>query len=542
MSSRAVPGGQPSVSVVVITYNDAAHVADAVRSALAQGEAVSEVIVVDDHSSDDTPAALAAFDGESRVRVIRRETNSGGCGTPRNDGIAAATGSHVLFLDSDDLLVPGAAEGLLAAAREHGADVTAGVCVRRELPGGRETLWAPAIYDREQGAELPGTVLDGIADHPEMLHDTLSVNKLYRRSFLTAHGLTFPDGAFHYEDFVFTAGVYAAAPRIAVTGIPVYIWHVRRRAATLSISLRRASIANWEHRVAAHAGVVEVFRKAGLDALATAARTKFVDYDLPMYLRELPQRSAEYRAQWWTVTRAHLAEFDPAALAAARPAARWAAAALLHAPEPFGVPRLVELAAPRPRLIPPYATGSGGEPVFAAAPGDVPLDNLAGLPPEELPVAVDGRVTIGSAVRLSITVHELYGRLTALGPVAATLTLTERSGAAPALTVRAPLLPGDDCWEATPSVPLDDLVPSGRLSAWAVEVRVEYADGSSTTAEVRAHAAQNARRRVVVKRGRPFLVQAGASPRRALVLRTADGVEGVRRVLGGRIRRLMARR
>ncbi|MFE3094798.1 glycosyltransferase family 2 protein [Streptomyces sp. NPDC059248] len=542
MSSRAVPGGQPSVSVVVITYNDAVHVADAVRSALAQGPVVSEVVVVDDHSSDDTPTALAAFDGEPRVRVVRRETNSGGCGTPRNDGIAAATGTHLLFLDSDDLLVPGAADALLAVAREHDADVTAGVCVRRELPGGRETVWAPGIYDREQGAELPGTVVDGIADHPELLHDTLSVNKLYRRAFLMDHGLTFPDGAFHYEDFVFTAGVYAAAPRIAVTDVPVYVWHVRRSAATLSISLRRASIANWEHRLAAHAGVVEVFRKSGLDALATAARTKFVDYDLPMYLRELPQRSAEYKGQWWTATRAHLAEFDPAAVAAARPAARWSAAALLHAPEPYAVPRLVELAAPRPRLIPPYATGDGGAPVLAPAPGDVPLDGLAALPPDELPLAVDGRVTIGSAVRLSLTVHELYGRLAALGPVAATVTLTERTGAAPALTVRAPLLPGDGCWEATPSFSLDDLVPSGRLAAWAVEARVEYADGSSTTAEVRSVAGQSARRRVVVKRGRPFFVQAGASPRRALVLRTADGVEGVRRVIGGRLRRLMARR
>ncbi|MFE0426594.1 hypothetical protein ACFW15_30280, partial [Streptomyces sp. NPDC058953] len=129
------------------------------------------------------------------------------------------------------------------------------------------------------------------------------------------------------------------------------------------------------------------------------------------------------------------------------------------------MPRLVELAAPRPRLIPPYATGDGGAPVLAPAPGDVPLDGLAALPPDELPLAVDGRVTIGSAVRLSLTVHELYGRLAALGPVAATVTLTERTGAAPALTVRAPLLPGDGCWEATPSFSLDDLVPSGRLAA-----------------------------------------------------------------------------
>jgi glycosyltransferase involved in cell wall biosynthesis len=541
MSSRAAPGGHPEVSVVVITYNDAGNVGDAVRSALAQGPVVTEVIVVDDASSDSTAQVLAAFT-DPRVRVVAREENSGGCGTPRNDGIAAATGSHILFLDSDDLLAPGAADGLHTAARTHDADVTAGICVRREMPGGRETVWAPGIYDTAQGAALPGRVIDGIADHPELLHDTLSVNKLYRRDFLVKHALRFPDGAFHYEDFVFVAGVWAAGPRLAVTDVPVYVWNVRRHAADLSISLRRASIANWEHRIAAHRGVVEVLRDAGEYALALAAQSKFLDYDLPMYLRELPQRSEEYRAQWWAATRAHLAGFDERALAAARPPARWTAALIARCPEPYAVGRLVELSAPVPRLIPPYFTGPSGEPVLAPAPGDIPLDGLDALPAAELPVAVEGRVTMGAAVRISLTVHDLHGRLAALGPTAVTLTLSERAADTPALTLRAPLLPGDGCWEAALTVPLDGLVHPGRLASWAVGARVEYAGGRSTLTEVRARTGQSTRRGVVVRRCRPLLVQAGLSPRHALVLRTADGVEGVRRVLSGRLRRLLSRR
>ena len=47
------------VSVVVIAYNDAEHLPDAVRSALDQGDAVGEVIVVDDCSTDGTAAVLA---------------------------------------------------------------------------------------------------------------------------------------------------------------------------------------------------------------------------------------------------------------------------------------------------------------------------------------------------------------------------------------------------------------------------------------------------------------------------------------------------
>ncbi|XUM00117.1 hypothetical protein ACQ86F_24615 [Streptomyces venezuelae ATCC 10712] len=118
----------------------------------------------------------------------------------------------MLFLDSDDLLLPGAVDGLLAVATARDADVVAGICVRRELPEGRETVWAPSLYDVSQGATLPGTVLDGVEGHPEFVLDTLSVNKLYRRDFLDRHAIRFPDGAFHYEDFVFSARVQAATP------------------------------------------------------------------------------------------------------------------------------------------------------------------------------------------------------------------------------------------------------------------------------------------------------------------------------------------
>ncbi|HEY3477456.1 MAG TPA: glycosyltransferase family 2 protein, partial [Streptomyces sp.] len=243
------------VTVVVIAYNDAEHLPDAVRSALDQGDAVGEVVVVDDCSTDGTAAVLTQLAAaDPRVTPVVRQTNSGGCGTPRNDGVAATSSPYVMFLDSDDVLPPGAVDALLPLAEKHRADVTAGRCVRRELPGDRETGWAPGIYDPAAGATLPGTVINGIKDHPELLWDTLSVNKLYRTSFLRDHALAFPDGAFHYEDFVFTARVYAARPRLVYTDALVYVWHVRRQAGRLSISLRRADLSNWRHRIAAHRG------------------------------------------------------------------------------------------------------------------------------------------------------------------------------------------------------------------------------------------------------------------------------------------------
>jgi glycosyltransferase involved in cell wall biosynthesis len=525
------------VSVVVITYNDAGHVAAAVESALAQGDEVGEVLVVDDCSTDGTAGVLAALaERDPRVRPLPRTTNSGGCGTPRNDGVAAAAFPYLLFLDSDDVLPPGAADALLQVAEKHDADVTAGRAVRRELPEGRESGWAPRIYDTAAGATLPGTVVQGIADHPELLWDTLSVNKLYRTAFLRARGLTFPDGAFHYEDFVFTARLYAARPRIAFTDAPVYVWNVRRQAARLSISLRRADITNWQHRIAAHRGVVDTFRDAGAHGLAEAAQAKFLDYDLPMYIRELPQRSPQYVADWWRVTRDYVAGFDRDGLALASVPGRWTARALTapgaDEPEPgaAGLGRLVELAARPPRLIPPY--------------GDTAPLELAELEPRALPVTVEARVQTGSTTRLSLRVHDLYGRLAALHPVGLRVELSERGEAEPAITVDTPLVgEGERGWTGALRVRTAGLARGGRLAVWHVRAEIRYAGTDQRTpVEVRAADHQEARRSAVFRpTGQVLLVQTHITAGRALVLRVADGVQGARRVASGRLRRLLGR-
>ncbi|AXE86325.1 glycosyltransferase family A protein [Streptomyces sp. Go-475] len=524
------------VAVVVIGYDDAAHVADAVRSALAQGPAVREVVAVDDGSADGSAGLLDRLAAsEPRLKVIRRRVNSGGCGTPRNTGLDAVTSPYVMFLDSDDVLPPGAVDALLAAAEGAGAEVASGLCVRRELPSGREVPWQPRLYALHAVVPHP-------ARRPRLVHDTLCVNKLYRTGFLREHGIRFPEGRFPYEDVVFTARVLAADPRIALVPDRVYVWHVRRSAERLSISLDRAGVANWRARTEACRQAYEILLGAGQKELARAARAKFLDHDLRMYLRELGLRDAPYQRAWWELTRAHLAEYD-ADDWARDPAApgRLAGRVVQACPEPRDLPRLRELAARPARLRPPYARAADGTPVWSEDLPQISLEPLLTRPVRELPLAVDAALRPRArGTRLRLRLHELYGRVARAGPETVEAEWRHRDDGTVVACRATPLVPSTGTWAAETAVDLAALAAPG-AGTWDLRLRLRFRDGVSR--EVTAHALTSAgllrRRAVPSARHGVVLVQPYTTHSGALALRVAPGVRGVLSVARGRLRRLL---
>lgn len=94
----------PLVSIVMPAFNKADFIGDAVRSILAQTYKNWELIIVDDHSTDDTRKVLKQFDSE-KIRVIACKKN-GGAAKARNRGIREARGTFLCFIDADDLWEP----------------------------------------------------------------------------------------------------------------------------------------------------------------------------------------------------------------------------------------------------------------------------------------------------------------------------------------------------------------------------------------------------------------------------------------------------
>jgi glycosyltransferase involved in cell wall biosynthesis len=92
------------VSVIIATYNMGHYLPLAVQSVLDQEYPDVEVQIVDDGSTDDTPAVARLWEGHPRVRV-HRQTN-GGQARAKNQGIALSRGRFVAFLDADDVWLP----------------------------------------------------------------------------------------------------------------------------------------------------------------------------------------------------------------------------------------------------------------------------------------------------------------------------------------------------------------------------------------------------------------------------------------------------
>lgn len=100
----------PTVSVVIPAYNAEGFLARAIRSVLAQTRPPSEIVIVDDGSTDRTREIAESF-GAS-VRCIRQ--NNRGAAAARNRGIEESKGSFIAFLDSDDEWLPERLEKTLA--------------------------------------------------------------------------------------------------------------------------------------------------------------------------------------------------------------------------------------------------------------------------------------------------------------------------------------------------------------------------------------------------------------------------------------------
>lgn len=139
------------ISCVIPTKNRPEMTCRAIASVIVQDIHVDEIIVVDDGSTDNTAALAASFFPELRLVQLPGL----GPGPARNAGVAAARGDLIMFLDSDDVWLPGHVSSLVRTLAR-GYQVAYGVTKNCDQVGGGE------FFIPEQGMAMEGQCFSGL--------------------------------------------------------------------------------------------------------------------------------------------------------------------------------------------------------------------------------------------------------------------------------------------------------------------------------------------------------------------------------------------
>ena len=115
---------RPAVTFVMPAYNAAPYIDEAIGSIVAQSFVDWELIVVDDHSTDDTAMRAREWARrEPRVRVLQTERQTGAAFIPRKTAIEAAGSDLICCVDADDRIAPDFMQRLMRRRLETGADI-----------------------------------------------------------------------------------------------------------------------------------------------------------------------------------------------------------------------------------------------------------------------------------------------------------------------------------------------------------------------------------------------------------------------------------
>ena len=127
LSSGAGSASNPTVSVVIATYNRTGPLKHAIQSVLNSSLTDWEIIVVGDACTDDTEECVAAFNNP-RIRFFNLPVRWGYQSGPHNYGVSVAAGRYVAFLNHDDLFLPDHLSACVAELQSSGADLVWDAC------------------------------------------------------------------------------------------------------------------------------------------------------------------------------------------------------------------------------------------------------------------------------------------------------------------------------------------------------------------------------------------------------------------------------
>jgi len=202
------------ISIIIPMYNVAQYLKKCIDSVYEQEllDSEFEVVIIDDESLDDSLDKAKKHTLEKNNVIIISQKNRG-LGGARNAGIEYSTGVYVLFLDSDDFLLPNKLKNIIKVANENDLDV---------LEFGAQGIDenGKIVYSISVCSEK--IVFNGIEYYKKFRYMDSACNKLYNRDFLNKNNLRFAE-KIYIEDYEFNTRVFAIAQR--VMAISTFVTH-----------------------------------------------------------------------------------------------------------------------------------------------------------------------------------------------------------------------------------------------------------------------------------------------------------------------------
>ena len=180
----------PTVSIIIPAYNAEATLDRCLESILTQSLREIEVLCINDGSTDRTGEILTRWEKQDeRVHGIRFEENKGNSLAVKT-GILKSTGEYVMFVDSDDVLLPGACENAVRLIREYRVDILRfGVEVNAPYAT-LKSIWQKNLASRELTSEGISILYDCFMFR-RFPHSIW--NKIYRGDLCRVAGAAMPD-------------------------------------------------------------------------------------------------------------------------------------------------------------------------------------------------------------------------------------------------------------------------------------------------------------------------------------------------------------
>lgn len=218
----------PYFSLILPCYNVGNYVARCVQSILSQDFTDYEIILVDDGSTDDTPAQCDQLAAEHGcIRVLHKE--NGGLSSARNAGLDVAHGEYVWFVDADDWIEPGSLALLHQASEDGAIDVVKFDHYRVE--GAAHAVRCsvePGLYAEKGMEELHRRALCRAGSY-----GLSACMHVYRRALLEEHELRFvSERQVGSEDYLFNLQVLLHAAQMRVLDAPLYSYERREGSLT----------------------------------------------------------------------------------------------------------------------------------------------------------------------------------------------------------------------------------------------------------------------------------------------------------------------